>query len=285
MPTHRASAGQLQPVPKWANWEAATNSTAKGLFMYGQMTGWQLDLHRQPGHRAGHLRDLRRGRGRQHYNNNDLSGKMDPSPPAWAAWAAPSRWLPRWSAARSPSNASKAASTSACARALPGHAGRRPGRCAGAHQMLQEKKAISIGLLGNAADILPELVRRADRGVSSPTVTDQTSAHDPSSTATCPAAGPCRSGRPRRRPAQHGSLKAAAATSCAVHQCGPCSTSWARHPHGRTTAAISARWRSMRACRTPSTSPASCPPTSVRCSRGQRAHSAGWRSQATPRTS
>jgi urocanate hydratase len=39
-----------------------------------------------------------------------------------------------------------------------------------------EKRAISVGLLGNAADIFPELVRR---GVVPDIVTDQTSAHDP----------------------------------------------------------------------------------------------------------
>jgi urocanate hydratase len=37
-------------------------------------------------------------------------------------------------------------------------------------------KALSIGLLGNAADVLPELVRR---GIVPDLVTDQTSAHDP----------------------------------------------------------------------------------------------------------
>ncbi len=46
--------------------------------------------------------------------------------------------------------------------------------------MLDEAKAegvaVSIGLLGNAADIFPELVRR---GVKPDAVTDQTSAHDP----------------------------------------------------------------------------------------------------------
>jgi urocanate hydratase len=40
----------------------------------------------------------------------------------------------------------------------------------------KEKKAISVALLGNAADIFPELVRR---GVKPDAVTDQTSAHDP----------------------------------------------------------------------------------------------------------
>src|SRR6185369_9733511 len=39
-----------------------------------------------------------------------------------------------------------------------------------------ERKPISVGVLGNAADIFPELVRR---GVRPDVVTDQTSAHDP----------------------------------------------------------------------------------------------------------
>ena len=39
-----------------------------------------------------------------------------------------------------------------------------------------ERKPVSVGLLGNAAEILPELVRR---GVRPDVVTDQTSAHDP----------------------------------------------------------------------------------------------------------
>src|SRR5579862_3908784 len=40
----------------------------------------------------------------------------------------------------------------------------------------RERRALSIGLAGNAAEILPELVRR---GVEVDVVTDQTSAHDP----------------------------------------------------------------------------------------------------------
>ncbi len=41
---------------------------------------------------------------------------------------------------------------------------------------VSERRALSIGLLGNAAEVLPELVRR---GVEIDVVTDQTSAHDP----------------------------------------------------------------------------------------------------------
>jgi urocanate hydratase len=43
-------------------------------------------------------------------------------------------------------------------------------------QASRDRKPVSVGLLGNAADIYPELVRR---GVRPDVVTDQTSAHDP----------------------------------------------------------------------------------------------------------
>jgi len=39
-----------------------------------------------------------------------------------------------------------------------------------------ERRALSIGLLGNAAEVLPEIARR---GIAADVVTDQTSAHDP----------------------------------------------------------------------------------------------------------
>ena len=40
----------------------------------------------------------------------------------------------------------------------------------------REGRALSVGLVGNCADVLPEIVRR---GVQVDVVTDQTSAHDP----------------------------------------------------------------------------------------------------------
>ena len=49
-------------------------------------------------------------------------------------------------------------------------------------------------------------------------------------------------------------------------RCGPCSTSSSAAPPSSTTATTSARWRWKRASRTLSTSPASCRPTSGRCS-------------------
>ncbi len=80
------------------------------------------------------------------------------------------------------------------------------------------QEAVSIGLLGNAADILPEIARRAQTGGPRPDlVTDQTSAHDlihgylPSNWTVeqWQAA--------QADPAQHTRLRAEAAQSCARH--------------------------------------------------------------------
>ena len=49
-------------VPDWATWDEFRRLEQLGLTMYGQMTAGLLDLHRHPGHRAGHLRVLRRDR-------------------------------------------------------------------------------------------------------------------------------------------------------------------------------------------------------------------------------
>src|SRR5947209_20457859 len=40
----------------------------------------------------------------------------------------------------------------------------------------EQKRAVSVGLVGNCAELLPEIVKR---GVKIDAVTDQTSAHDP----------------------------------------------------------------------------------------------------------
>jgi urocanate hydratase len=81
-----------------------------------------------------------------------------------------------------------------------------------------QKKAVSVGLLGNAAEILPELVRRAKAGGSRPDfVTDQTSAHDLIN-GYLPAGWTVERWRAAQAdPAQHGALREAAAASCATH--------------------------------------------------------------------
>ncbi|HRI17795.1 MAG TPA: urocanate hydratase, partial [Burkholderiaceae bacterium] len=81
-----------------------------------------------------------------------------------------------------------------------------------------EGKAVSIGLLGNAAEILPELVRRARAGGMKPDiVTDQTSAHDLVH-GYLPMGWTVQGWQAAQTDAgQHAALKAAAAKSCAVH--------------------------------------------------------------------
>ncbi|MFG6443236.1 urocanate hydratase [Roseateles sp. LKC17W] len=82
-----------------------------------------------------------------------------------------------------------------------------------------EGKAISIALLGNAAELLPELVRRVKAGTAPAPhiVTDQTSAHDLLN-GYLPAGWTVAQWRAAAAdPAQHAALKSAAAQGCAVH--------------------------------------------------------------------
>ena len=78
--------------------------------------GGLVDLHRLAGHRPGHLRNLLRGRPPALRRRSVAAGGS--SRPAWAAWAAPSRW-PGCSPAPAcwRSSARRAASISACAPA------------------------------------------------------------------------------------------------------------------------------------------------------------------------
>jgi urocanate hydratase len=74
------------------------------------------------------------------------------------------------------------------------------------------RKALSVGVLGNAAEMLPELVRR---GVRPDAVTDQTSAHDPIN-GYLPAGWPLADWQARRESDPRG-VEAAAKQSMAVH--------------------------------------------------------------------
>ena len=49
-------------VPHWATWDHFNELDRRGLMMYGQMTAGSWIYIGIAGHRAGHLRDLRRGR-------------------------------------------------------------------------------------------------------------------------------------------------------------------------------------------------------------------------------
>ena len=85
-------------------------------------------------------------------------------------------------------------------------------------QYSREKKAVSIALLGNPADIQPELVKRAKAGSIRPDiVTDQTSAHDLVN-GYLPSGWTVEQWRAAQTDdTQHAGLRLAAAKSCAVH--------------------------------------------------------------------
>jgi urocanate hydratase len=81
-----------------------------------------------------------------------------------------------------------------------------------------EGRAVSVGLLGNAAEVLPELVARAKAGGIRPDlVTDQTSAHDLVN-GYLPAGWTVEAWKAAQADdRQHAALREAAASSCAAH--------------------------------------------------------------------
>ena len=124
--------------------------------------GGVVDLHRHPGHPAGHLRDVRRGRA-QALRRRRCAGRLVVT----AGLGGHGR---RAAARRHDERAARrCASRSTCTRIerriatgyLDERAGRprrraRP-RCAARRR---RARPLSIGLLGNAAEVLPELARR-----------------------------------------------------------------------------------------------------------------------------
>jgi urocanate hydratase len=84
-------------------------------------------------------------------------------------------------------------------------------------QHMAAKEAVSIALLGNSAEILPELVRRAKAGGMRPDlVTDQTSAHDLINGYLPPGWTVAQWKAAQHDPSQHARLTADAAQGCAT---------------------------------------------------------------------
>ena len=139
----------------------------------------------------------------------------------------------------------------------------------------RERKQLSVGVLGNAAEMLPELVRR---GVKPDAVTDQTSAHDPIN-GYLPAGWTLAEWDARR--VSDPKASSARRSSRWPFTCAPCWSFGGVACRRSITATTSARWPRKWASRTRLTSPASCRPISVRCSAVALARSDGRRSQAT----
>ena len=204
-------------VPKWANWEHFNELDRRGLFMYGQMTAGSWIYIGTQGIVQGTFETFVEA-GRQHYGN-DLAG----------------RWI-LTSGLGGMGGAQPLAATLAGACSLniecqqssidfrlrTRYVDMQARDLDHALELVREhtarKDAVSIALLGNAAELLPELVRRAKAGGMRPDiVTDQTSAHDLIN-GYLPAGWTVAQWKAAQQdPSQHAALKAAATESCAVH--------------------------------------------------------------------
>jgi urocanate hydratase len=204
-------------VPKWATWEHFNELDRAGLMMFGQMTAGSWIYIGTQGIVQGTYETFAEA-ARQHYDG-DLRGR-------WVLTAG----LGGMGGAQ-PLAASFAGACSLnieCQQSridfrlrtkyLDQQAKDLDEALAMIQQHTSRKEAVSIGLCGNAGEIVPELARRAKAGGMKPDiVTDQTSAHDIIngylpigwSVAQWQAA--------QKDPSQHARLTQAAGESCAVH--------------------------------------------------------------------
>ncbi len=178
-PTHsdapRVLIANSNLVPHWATWEHFHELDKKGLMMYGQMTAGSWIYIGSQGIVQGTYETFVE-MGRQHYNG-DLTGKwiltaglggMGGAQPLAASLAGACSLNIECQQSRIDMRL-RTRYVDEQATDLDDALARIETYCAAG-------EAKSIALLGNAAEILPELVRR---GVRPDAVTDQTSAHDP----------------------------------------------------------------------------------------------------------
>jgi urocanate hydratase len=204
-------------VPKWANWEHFSELDRKGLFMYGQMTAGSWIYIGTQGIVQGTYETFAEA-GRQHHGGS-LKGQwivtaglggMGGAQPLAATFAG------------AVSLNIECQQASIDFRLRTRYLDKQARDLDHALELIAQHtaagEAVSIGLLGNAAEVLPELVRRAQAGGPRPgLVTDQTSAHDLVN-GYLPAGWSVAQWRAAQQdPARHAALKQAAAQSCARH--------------------------------------------------------------------
>ncbi|MFL6587111.1 MAG: urocanate hydratase [Luteimonas sp.] len=162
-------------VPHWATWEHFHELDRKGLMMYGQMTAGSWIYIGSQGIVQGTYETFVE-MGRQHYGG-DLTGKwiltaglggMGGAQPLAASLAGACSLTIECQQSRIDFRIKT--------RYVDEQATDLDDALARIEKYTQAGEAKSIALLGNAADVLPELVKR---GVRPDAVTDQTSAHDP----------------------------------------------------------------------------------------------------------
>ena len=162
-------------VPAWATWEHFRELDRKGLMMFGQMTAGSWIYIGSQGIVQGTYETFVE-MGRQHYGG-DLAGRwiltaglggMGGAQPLAATMAGASMLAVECQTDRIDK------------RLQTGYLDTRTDSLDEALALIEEavaeRRALSVGLLGNIAEIMPELIAR---GVKPDAVTDQTSAHDP----------------------------------------------------------------------------------------------------------
>jgi urocanate hydratase len=162
-------------VPKWATWEEFDRLDAAGLMMYGQMTAGSWIYIGTQGILQGTYETFR-GAAKRHFNDT-LAGTITVTAGLGGMGGA------------QPLAVKLAGGVSICIEIDPTRIQRRieTRYLDKATESLDEaiqwavaskskKEAVSIGLLGNAAELLPKMVKL---GFTPDLVTDQTSSHDP----------------------------------------------------------------------------------------------------------
>jgi urocanate hydratase len=162
-------------VPAWANWEHYNELDRKGLMMYGQMTAGSWIYIGSQGIVQGTYETFVEA-GRQHFEGNTKGkwiltsglGGMGGAQPLAATMAGYSILC------------IECDETRLDFRLRTRYLDKKANNLDQALQMIDDAcangEALSVGLVGNGAEILPELLKR---GIKPDMVTDQTSAHDP----------------------------------------------------------------------------------------------------------
>ena len=212
-------------VPRWATCEHFNELDRKDLFMYGQMTAGSWIYIGTQGIVQGTYETFAEA-GRQHFGTK----KGDKSTDNWKG-----RWI-LTAGLGGMGGAQPLAATFAGATSLniecqqssidfrlrTGYVDKQANDLDHAYELIKEHtskgEAVSIALLGNAAQILPQIVQRAKNGDIKPDfVTDQTSAHDLIH-GYLPIGWTVDDWRAAQQdPSQHAKLTQEAAKSCAIH--------------------------------------------------------------------
>jgi urocanate hydratase len=204
-------------VPKWSTWEHFDELDRKGLMMYGQMTAGSWIYIGSQGIVQGTYETFVEA-GKQHFGG-DLSGKwiltsglggMGGAQPLAATFAGACSLNIECQQSRIDMRLKT--------RYVDEQATDLDDALARIARYTAAKQARSVALLGNAAELLPELVKRARAGGLRPDiVTDQTSAHDLVN-GYLPAGWSLAQWQAARADdTRHAELREAARRSCAVH--------------------------------------------------------------------